>query len=68
MHWRNWIFLGVAASVAVVAIEGARMRVRGATHTLRRPQLNLDDRKPDWYQPQDTRPVNRKPVEPIGPG
>jgi hypothetical protein len=67
MHWRNWIFLGIAAVIAVLTIETARHRTQAAQPYLRR-QLNPDDRKPDWYQPGETRPAAKKPSEPIGPG
>jgi hypothetical protein len=64
MHWRNWIFLGIAATIAVVTIEGARNR----TTTIQRHSINPDDRKPVWYEPKETRPAEKKPSEPIGPG
>jgi hypothetical protein len=67
MHWRNWIFLGIAATIAVLTIESARHRIQAAQPSLRRT-LDPDDRKPDWYQPKETRPTVKKPVEPIGPG
>ncbi|MDB5366397.1 MAG: hypothetical protein JWM77_2324 [Rhodospirillales bacterium] len=67
MHWRNWIFLGLAATIAVLTIESARHRADTAQPYLRR-SLDPDDRKPAWYEPKDTKPLEKKPSEPIGPG
>ncbi|GIL38225.1 hypothetical protein [Roseiterribacter gracilis] len=67
MHWRNWVFLGIAATIAVLTIETARQKVQATRPALRR-QLDPDDRKPDWYHPKETRPAEKKPSEPIGPG
>jgi hypothetical protein len=67
MHWRNWIFLGLAAAIAVLTIESARHRVETAQPYLRR-SLEPDDRKPSWYEPKEMPPAEKKPTQPIGPG
>jgi hypothetical protein len=67
MHWRNWIFLVLAAAIAMLAIEGSRRRIEVVQPQLRR-QMQPDDRKPAWYNPSDAYPRAKKPSEPIGPG
>jgi hypothetical protein len=51
MSKRNWIYLVLAAVIALLTVEGTRRRVDSAQPQLRR-MLQSDDSKPDWYTPR----------------